>query len=121
MLLLLAGANATNTAPVVDAGPTPLNGTTNTPVFLAGSVTDDGLPTGFLSALWTKISGPGITTFDDATDPTTNVTCDTAGTYVLQLEGNDGALTATDTMTLVVSDPPTGGGGTNRWQGLPWR
>ena len=108
MLLLFAGGIAGNTAPVVDAGPPSIIGTTGEPITLSGSVTDDGLPSATLTSLWTVDSGPGIPTFVDDTSPTTDVTCPTAGTYVLRLTGDDTALTAFDTITLLVSDPPSG-------------
>lgn len=108
LLLLFSGAEVGNVAPTVDAGAN-IFATTNVQFTLAGSVTDDGLPTGTLTSLWTKISGPGIVTFVDATSPTSDCTIDTAGTYVLQLEGSDGSLASTDTITVVVSDPTVGG------------
>lgn len=108
LLLLFTGAEVSNVAPVVDAGPPGATAETNTPITLAGSVTDDGLPSGTLTSLWTQISGPGTATFVDDTDPTTDVEFDTAGTYVLQLEGDDGALQSTDTITVIVSDPSVG-------------
>lgn len=119
MLLLISGGATVNTAPVVDAGPTPLAGTVGIPLFLNGSVTDDGLPSppGVTTALWTKISGVGIATFDDATDPTTNVSVDTAGTYVFQLAGDDSVLQSTDTVTVTFTPPAAGGGGGSRF---PW-
>lgn len=107
MLLLLLGVQVGNVAPVVNAG-SDIFGTTNVSFTLGGSVTDDGLPSGTLTSLWTKISGPGIVTFVDATSPTSDCTIDTAGTYVLQLEGSDGALSTTDTITVVISDPSAG-------------
>lgn len=108
LLLMFAGGTAANTAPVVDAGPPSVIGTTGVALSLAGSVTDDGLPSGTLTSLWTVDSGPGVPTFVDATDPTTDVTCPTAGTYVLRLTGDDTALTAFDTITLLIADPPSG-------------
>lgn len=107
MLLVLLGVQVGNVAPVVNAG-SDIFGTTNVAFTLGGSVTDDGLPSGMLTSLWTKISGPGIVTFTDATSPTSDCTIDTAGTYVLQLEGDDTLLQTTDTITVVISDPTSG-------------
>lgn len=108
LLLLFTGAMVGNLAPVVDAGAN-IFGTTNIAFTLAGSVADDGLPAATLTSVWTKISGPGIVTFVDDTDPGTDATIDTPGTYVLQLEGNDTLLQTTDTMSVIVSDPAVGG------------
>lgn len=107
LLLLFTGVTVGNTAPVVNAG-SDVFGTTNVAFTLAGSVTDDGLPSGTLTSLWTKISGPGIVTFVDATDPGTDCTIDTPGSYVLQLEGDDTLLQTTDTINVVISDPTSG-------------
>lgn len=108
LLLMFAGGTTANSAPVVEAGAT-LVAITNVAVTLEGIVTDDGLPSATLTSLWTVDSGPGIVTFVDATDPTTDATFDTAGSYVLRLTGDDTALTAFDTVTVLVSDPPAGG------------
>jgi len=123
LLLLFGGAVIGNTAPVVDAGPATILGTTSVAYSLTGSVTDDGLPSGTLTSLWTKESGPGIITFVDDTDPTTDVTADTAGTYVLRLTGDDGALTAFDETTFIVADPPAAGGGSifDQFWNFLWR
>ena len=69
---------------------------------LDGTVTDDGLPSGTLTTAWTKVSGPGTVTFGSAAAVDTTAAFSAAGTYVLQLQANDGALSATDTMTVVV-------------------
>ncbi len=71
---------------------------------LSGSITDDGLPVspGTTSALWTKVSGPGTVTFADNTAEDTSASFSSAGTYVLQLAGNDGELSSNDQVTIVV-------------------
>lgn len=119
LLLLLAGGAVLNTAPSVEAGNT-LVTEVSVAVTLEGIVTDDGLPSGTLTSLWTVDSGPGIATFVDATNPTSDVTFDTAGTYVLRLTGDDGALTASDTVTVLVSNPPAGGTDWLKWLRLLW-
>lgn len=120
MLLLMGGGLAANTPPVVSAG-SDFGVYVGVPVGLGGSVTDDGLPSATLTSLWTQDSGPGTATFIDATSPTTNVSFDTVGSYVLRLTGDDGALTAFDTVTVTVSDPPSGGGGKDKWWYFLWR
>ena len=54
-----------NRAPIVDAGP---DQTVTLPAgaTLDATVTDDGRPSGALTATWTQTSGPGTTTFADA-------------------------------------------------------
>ena len=73
----------------------------NTFVAINGSVTDDGLPAGgTLRSNWTLTSGTGTATFSDETSPTSFVTFSEAGTYVLRLTANDGALEAFDEVTI---------------------
>ena len=96
----------TNAAPVVDAGPD-VAVTRPTAAALAGSVTDDGLPNppGLVTDVWSKVSGPGTVAFADASAASTTATFTAAGSYVLRLTGDDGALTVSDDVTVTVSDP----------------
>jgi hypothetical protein len=91
-----------NQAPVVNAGP---NQTITLPssVNLTGTATDDGLPNGTLTALWTVLTGPGTVTFADPTAFTTTATFSAAGTYTLQLQASDGQLSSTSNTTVSVS------------------
>ncbi len=98
-------AAPTNQAPTVDAGPdqslTLPDGAT-----LAGTVNDDGLPTGAtVTSTWTKVSGPGTVTFADATKPATTATFSAAGSYTLRLTANDTALTSNDEIVITVLLP----------------
>ncbi|MDD4736389.1 MAG: right-handed parallel beta-helix repeat-containing protein [Kiritimatiellae bacterium] len=72
---------------------------------LAGTVTDDGNPSGTLTSTWSKVSGPGTVTFADphATNTTANFSED--GRYVLELRADDGELQDEDTVIVYV-DPP---------------
>ncbi|HEY0140201.1 MAG TPA: RHS repeat-associated core domain-containing protein [Thermoanaerobaculia bacterium] len=99
-----------NVAPTVDAG---LDGTITLPVdtlALEGTATDDGLPSGStLAVSWTKVSGPGAVAFGEASSAATSVTFTVDGEYVLQLTASDGALSASDTVTITViprNEPP---------------
>lgn len=112
LLLLWAGGIVSNTAPSLTVTD-PIVATTSVPVSMGASVSDDGLPSGTLTSLWAFVSGPGIVTFVDATDPNTNATFDTAGTYVVNLAASDTALSTNQNVTVIVSDPPVGGN--NRW------
>lgn len=84
--------------PRVDAGPDQYV-RLNVPyeVTLAGSSPDT------VTYAWTKVLGPGTATFDDATDPTTEVEFSAVGIYVLRLTVDDGALTNSRTVTITVT------------------
>ena len=94
-----------NTAPVVDAG-VDQSITLGDGAVLDGSVSDDGLPDppGVVTSLWSQVSGPGVATFADDTNPTSSVSFDVAGSYVLELTGDDGLLQTSDQVTVTV-DP----------------
>ena len=92
-----------NAAPTVDAGP---DHTVTLPAVgsLSGVVHDDGADTGTLLAIqWSKTSGPGVVTFGDPTAPGSNVSFSATGTYVLTLTANDGELSTSDAVTIVVN------------------
>ncbi len=97
-----------NAAPVVDAGPD-LAAVTGTPAALDGSATDDGLPSASLGTAWSKVSGPGAVSFVDSSAASTSATFAVAGSYLLRLTADDGALQASDEVAVTVTDPATGG------------
>jgi hypothetical protein len=92
-----------NRAPVVNAG---ADQTITLPAVanLVGTVTDDGLPNppGAVVTTWSKVSGPGAVTFGDPMALSTTATFTTAGSYVLRLTANDGALSVTDNIGITV-------------------
>ena len=99
-------ASTTNRAPVVNAGTDQMitfpSGTT-----LAGSATDDGLPSGIsITKAWTKVSGPGTVTFGNAAALNTTVIFSLAGSYTIRLTASDGQLTTSDDVVIVVSPAP---------------
>ncbi|MGL5020028.1 MAG: PKD domain-containing protein, partial [Luteolibacter sp.] len=100
---VIVDAAAPNTPPVVSAGPDRsilLAGTAS----LAGTATDDGLPSGStLSVAWTQVSGPGTATFAAPSSAATTASFSDAGTYVLRLTGSDGLLQSSDDVTVIVS------------------
>ncbi len=72
---------------------------------LHATYSDDGLPSppGQVTVTWSRVSGPGTTTFApsvNAVDATASFSA--AGTYTLRLSVNDGAATATDDLTVYV-------------------
>ncbi len=96
-----------NTAPTADAGSDD-ECTLPSGVTLDGTVGDDGLPDppGAVTTTWSKSTGPGDVTFGDSSAVDTTATFSAAGTYVLQLEADDGDLTDTDTVQIVVNADP---------------
>ena len=52
---------------------------------------------------WSRVSGPGTVTFASASEADTAASFSEAGTYVLQLSASDGALSASDEVTVTVS------------------
>jgi hypothetical protein len=78
-------------------------------VNLDGTVSDDGLPDppASVTTVWTEQGGPGTVAFGDSAAVDTTATFSQAGTYVLRLTADDGALTAYDEVTITVTDAPT--------------
>jgi len=74
--------------------------------YLTGTATDDGLPSGQLTTVWSKVSGPGAVVFSDAKELSTRASFDVAGVHVLRLTADDGALQASDELTVTVTDRP---------------
>jgi len=70
---------------------------------LFGSVRDEGLPKGgAVTAEWRMVSGPGTTTFADATSARTLASFSRNGTYELELLGSDSVFDETVQVTVVV-------------------
>ena len=70
---------------------------------LAGTATDDGLPSNRLTVAWTKVSGPGTVTFTNAATANTRASFSTNGVYVLRLTASDTALSRTDDVQVTVN------------------
>ncbi len=104
---VLGAAAPINQAPVVDAGPS-RSVTLPAQATLDGTVSDDGLPSGSLSSVWSKLSGPGTVTFANAAAVDTTAGFSAPGTYVLRLTASDGALSASGDMQVVVDAVPAG-------------
>ena len=84
-------------------------------VNLVGAVTDDGMPAGILTRLWTQASGPapiidpnGVILATQVLANTNNVTLvlPATGTYQFVLTGNDSSATGSDTVAVVVAATP---------------
>jgi len=73
---------------------------------LAGSVDDDGLPSGALSVKWRQVSGPATAVFVDAANPRTEVTLSKTGTYEFRLTADDGVTSASDEVLVLIKQNP---------------
>ncbi|HBC88472.1 MAG TPA: hypothetical protein DCZ94_16105 [Lentisphaeria bacterium] len=92
-----------NQKPVVNAGDDQFLTWPGNTVNLAGTATDDGLPSGSLTYLWSKISGPGAVSFSSpALDSSAQFAA--PGKYVLQLTVSDGELSSSDQIIIWVMD-----------------
>jgi hypothetical protein len=104
---LLLNAPPVNQPPIVDEG---VDQTITLPssANLVGSVSDDGLPMppGAVTVSWTQINGPGAVTFANPDLQSTSASFSAAGTYVLELKANDGALVSSADITITVNPEP---------------
>ena len=94
-----------NTAPAVDAGKD-LNVYLSDTYRLEGAAKDDGYPNMTLTSLWEVTSKPegANVTIANPDKLISGISVDKAGTYQLKLSVSDGALSAEDTLTLVVKE-----------------
>ena len=92
-----------NRPPLVDAGPDQGITLPASQVSLAGTASDDGLPSGTLNLTWSLASGPAPVVFSDPTSPATAATFSTPGAYVLRFTADDTQLQAGDDMTVTVT------------------
>jgi len=92
-----------NRAPLVDAGADQVI-VLGQSAALSGIIQDDDVPVPLaqVMAQWSKLSGPGTVTFSNAAALGTTAMFSAAGTYVLQLVGNDTALSTTSQLTVSV-------------------
>jgi choice-of-anchor A domain-containing protein len=85
-----------------------------TTVTLAGSASDDGVPSP-LTYAWSLVSGPAAVPFSDPAAPDTRVQFTQPGTYVLMLTAFDGEKQGSDTVTATVytsaNQPPAADAG----------
>lgn len=92
---------------------------------LQGTATDDGNPAGSTLAInWSKVTGPGTVTFDNAQQAATTATCSLPGTYLLRLTASDSDFTGVDEVTITVNpspgnQPPTVNAGPSQTLTLP--
>ena len=99
----LSGMPAPNAAPQVNPGAAPA-ATTGTAAVLAGTASDDGLPSGSsLTTTWNKVSGPGTATFGNASAAATTVTFSAPGSYVLRISASDGSAGVFQDLAVTVT------------------
>ena len=116
-----------NQAPVVTAGTPQTIVLPTSSATLNGIASDDGLPNGTLTTLWTLVSGPAAVTFANPNAAATNANFSAAGVYLLQLSASDGQYTTSATTTVTVNaqqqqgvnQPPTVNAGGNQTIYLP--
>lgn len=68
------------------------------------ALADDDTPE-TLTTTWSKLSGPGTVTFEDAGAPSTGARFSTAGAYTLRLTANDGGQSSSLDVPLTVGVP----------------
>lgn len=94
-----------NGAPSVAAGPDRTVRLPNT-LALSAVVSDDGRPSppGATTVAWSAVAMPagGSVVFSAASNPSTTATFNLAGTYVLRITANDGALSSNDDVLVTV-------------------
>jgi hypothetical protein len=93
-----------NLPPIVNTGANIL--TNGLDAILNGSVSDDGLPGGYLAVQWAQSSGPGTATFSDPTGTNTVASVDQSGVYVFTLIATDGATTNSSEVDVTFNLPP---------------
>lgn len=107
MLAVKSKVGASNQGPIVDAGEGDMVALPPGTVTLNGTVLDDGLPDGTLITTWSKDSGPGLVTFDNANEVDTTATFGEVGEYVLKLTADDGEIAESGYVTIIVHLPDT--------------
>ncbi len=102
-LTLEAEVNPANRAPTVDAGGDQ-EIAFGAAARLSGAYQDDGLPSppGVVRLAWQTVEGPLTPQFSATNVSSPTVTFPAAGRYTLRFVADDGALTASDELTVVV-------------------
>ncbi len=107
-IVVSVASAATNIAPIVSAG-ADFSTSIGTTVQMSGNVSDDGLPNppAVVATTWSKVSGPGSVTFGDSNNVQSSASFSATGVYVLKLTASDGALQASDSVSVTVSAMPS--------------
>ena len=106
-IVVVVNPTPVNQPPLVNAGP---DQTITLPAAasLSGTASDDGLPAppATLTTTWSVVSGVGTVTFANPAARATTATFSAAGTYTLRLTASDSALSASDTIVVIVNPAP---------------
>jgi len=97
--------NLLDQPPTVDAGDN-FNVILGNNATLDGMVSDEGLPSGIITSIWTKQSGPGVVTFTNASSVDTTANFTVIGQHQLRLTANDGVQFSFDDVTANVINAP---------------
>lgn len=83
---------------------------TSNALLLEASATDDARPNppAVLTTSWRQISGPGEAGFTDSSSTNTSVRFTGDGTYLLRFTGDDGQLSSSAELTVIVGAAPAG-------------
>ncbi|BAY67087.1 hypothetical protein NIES22_72310 (plasmid) [Calothrix brevissima NIES-22] len=106
-----------NQPPIVNAGTDQIIGLddSSTSIELEGSVIDDRLEkSSAIFVTWEQIAGEGTVVFDDPHALKTTATFTKRGKYLLRLTAEDGMLSASDNLTIVVNQRPVISAGGNK-------
>jgi hypothetical protein len=95
------GTPVLNVPPCVEAGPD-LVADIAAPPLLSGRASDDGVPAGTLTTIWSPVSGPGTVLFDNIFSLSATPSFSAPGVHQLRLEADDGALTSTSDVFVLV-------------------
>ncbi|MEO8426230.1 MAG: lamin tail domain-containing protein, partial [Verrucomicrobiota bacterium] len=103
--------NSGNRVPRVDAGLDQTFQSDSFPITanLTGTANDDGQPNppGVLSITWSAVNGPGAVLLASPNQLNTIASFPGVGSYVLRLMASDGALSASDDVTITIERTPS--------------
>ena len=100
---------ATNQAPVITMS-THATALVGDVLDITAVISDDGLPGGVLHTNWSQIAGPSTVVFGELSSLSTSVTFSAPGGYLIKLNVNDGAISSSAIMSIVVSAGEGAGG-----------
>lgn len=95
-----------NQAPMVNAGVDIIMTLPNS-ANLAGTVSDDGLPSNTLTVSWSSVTAPAAVIIGNASALATTAIFSTPGVYTMRLTANDSHLTTSDDVIVTVNADPT--------------
>lgn len=101
--VVVQAQGSSNAAPVVNAGANQTIRLPTTTAQLAGSATDDGLPSNTLTYAWSQTGGTAGVTFDNAASASAVATFPGEGAYTLTLTVSDGAAQGAGTVIVTVA------------------